>query len=154
MDDMTNGDRESFIDRRIREIVDAYKTTAINIANMTERQRDDFVHRRVERDLAIGDSINREQASIVALRTVTGNFIIVLDVIALAGLFGIMLREWRDVLPIAIVAAVFTVSSFTSWWMLKKSNAVLDMMYSHASRTANTATLDFLVDEIHDDPVG
>jgi len=154
MDDMTNGDRASFIDRRIKEIVDAYMSTAINIANMTERQRDDFVHRRVERDLAIGDSINREQASIVSLRTVTSNFIIVLDVIALVGLLGIMLREWRDVLPIAIVAAVFAVSRFTSWWMLKKSNSVLDLMYKQASRSADTATLDFLVDEIHDDPVG
>lgn len=148
---MTKDDAERFLVSRIRSILDNWEAIHKTLDEMTPEQRDVYVHRRIEDDLAMSHEIRNRVEAYIALRWATWKQIMLLDVIALLVFIFVGLRDLRDWIGLAILASILIVSRIINYRLMGKATAVLSAIQVHLNRETQTATLDFLVDEVQYD---
>lgn len=165
MQDMTPEQREEFIKRRVKEILDAYEVMHKTIDAMTFGERDAYVHSRVERDLAVSEAIEYRQAQYVEhqARYIESskslwNQILESDIIALMILAWVALHDLPDAIGFLAVVAAMGISRYMNHirnkraeQLHKEAELILDLNRAFIVREIDTATLGFLINSVRQD---
>lgn len=156
MDQMTNGERKAHIEKRVRSTLDNYASLGRTIDAMTPEQRDQYVHRRVEMDLASGVYIDANLKRHLGIRRALLFHVLMLDMVILV-FFSLLMFfvVTHGVLDSRIAIAVTTLLGLlvaVSLYRILRANQhlerIITMMGNYVDRQHQTATLDFLVDRI------
>jgi hypothetical protein len=152
---MTPGQQREFIKMRVQDIMNARTELAEKLSDMNQIERDTYVHRRIEDDLAVEmdlvDRVNRY----VELRQWMWRSIVALDIVALVGLSAvvILIVEREHSLPVFIslggIVCAMLFSRIINSQLIKRAEVIQRAMVKHLAGSTSSATLDFLVDGLN-----
>lgn len=148
MEGMTLEQREEFINSRVTDILTAFEGFHEDISQLSVPGRDEYIQSRMTRDLAVTDAITLKLKQYVKLRDNTWRWMTFVDIIALVTFVGLAIRDIKDIIAFAIVAAVMVASRILNWSLLSELHALLELYETQAHRESNTAALLFLINSI------
>ena len=151
MQSMTPEQRKEFVARRVKAILLAYDENLKTIDAMSTKERTEYVHARIERDLAIAEGIDKKQSDYVAYSQTLWREILMLDVVGLLILAWVAVRDFRDIIGLSAVAIVMVVSRVFNYQRNQKAIKILELDRARILRDIDTATLGFLVDTVRED---
>lgn len=156
MEKMTNGDKRAFIEKRVKSILNEYADLGRTIDAMSPDERDRYVHRRVEVDLASGHGLGKSIGEHFRDRSTTAMYAIgeeIVNYIFIIFMFYILVTHHIFNLYVSIgIAVTIGVVKFLIYSKVIRMNTefarIIELIAKYMDRLEKTASLDFLVDKI------
>ncbi len=152
MDKMSESQRQEFVTRRVESILKSFKDFFKLMSEMSDAERRVYVHRRVESDLATFEQVSERDNRHLWRRREIWKWLVILDVVVFVSMVILVVHDLRidpeEIGFVLLPVLAFIVSRVITRHLLQEEKDVNDMWAKMYSRVANTANLEFMVDEL------